>query len=271
MSETSDYSKSCLGQIPYGVLALDEQGTIRWANQALEQMIGLPKATLIGKSHETLEQPGHTGLFKGTGLMRLSSLDPENERWLDCTVIETSNPQAPGHTLKFFQDVTELVQLREENERLRQQVQELAITDELTGLANRRALNNSLNAQVTRSRRYNNPLSLVAVELVDTTRPANAIDNDTILATSRYLRDRLRWVDIIGRWDHNQFFIVLPETNSQDGSELLNKIVSEFPAVNAQGNAVLQLHFGLAEWQKGYDTRKLMQLAADAMPQTATA
>jgi diguanylate cyclase (GGDEF)-like protein len=186
---------------------------------------------------------------------------------LQCSQVQTNDTQAPGKTLKFFQDVTELMQLRQENERLRQQVEELTITDSLTGLANRRALTNSLNAQVTRSRRYQNPLSLVALELVDDSRPAAEIEPETILTASRFLRDRLRWVDVIGRWDHNQFFIILPETEEAHGLELLNNIVSEFPASNPDMATSLHLQFGLAEWQKGCDSRKLMQLAADAMQQ----
>ena len=60
---------------------------------------------------------------------------------------------------KFFEEVTEQVKLKQENSALQQQVEELTITDELTGLANPRALNRALSSQVTRSRRYNNPLS----------------------------------------------------------------------------------------------------------------
>ncbi|MCG8426943.1 MAG: diguanylate cyclase, partial [Chromatiales bacterium] len=244
-------------------LALDGEGRITWVNQALLQMIGLSTDNLTGKTDKTLD-PIYSGLFKGTGLMRLHAHDGQEERWLQCTEVTADDEQAPGKILKYFQDVTELTHLREENERLRQQVQELAITDELTGLSNRRALTNSLNAQVTRSRRYQNPLSLVALELVDSTRSPDQIDDDTILAASRYLRNRLRWVDIIGRWDHNQFFIILPETDETAGLELLNKIVAEFADDNDMTDN-LSLHFGLAQWQKGCDSRKLMELAANAI------
>jgi diguanylate cyclase (GGDEF)-like protein len=267
LSQTSEFASESLQHSPCGILALDDNRQISWVNPALEQLLGLPGTELIGKSQETLAHPTYTGLFGDPGLMQLIGDSPRDERWLQCSQVQTNDTQAPGKTLKFFQDVTELMQLRQENERLRQQVEELTITDSLTGLANRRALTNSLNAQVTRSRRYQNPLSLVALELVDDSRPAAEIEPETILTASRFLRDRLRWVDVIGRWDHNQFFIILPETEEAHGLELLNNIVSEFPASNPDMATSLHLQFGLAEWQKGCDSRKLMQLAADAMQQ----
>ena len=115
------------------------------------------------------------------------------------------------------------MKLKQEVNALHQQVEDLTITDELTGLANPRALNSALNSQVTRSRRYNNPLCLAVMELVDETDPEASLSDDAILATSRHLRDRLRWVDTIARWDHNHFVVILPETNAEHGSDLIGQ------------------------------------------------
>ncbi|MES9843534.1 MAG: diguanylate cyclase, partial [Candidatus Sedimenticola sp. 6PFRAG5] len=181
-------------------------------------------------------------------------------RYLYCTVADGED----GESIRYYQDVTEQTQLRGQNEQLQQQVQELAITDELTGLANPRALNRALNTQVTRSRRYGNPLSLIIAELSDNNAPQEQLPDSVILSVSRHLRYRLRWADTISRWDHNQFVIILPETGQQDCEKLLTKIRKGFSDIalpDEQVERSLVLQFGTTQWQKGDDSRKLMRKA----------
>ncbi len=263
MTHPSSNIYQCLQACPCGVLILDQTGKISWLNHALEAMLALKSDQLVGQSRERFPFTTHRGLFKSSGLMHLFGPGVEQERWLLCTVDEQNHLDPSIHTIKYFQDVTEQVQLSEENQRLKQQVEELAITDELTGLANRQALTRALNAQVARSRRYQNPLSLAVISLVDKAKD-KPLPNEAILAISRYLRDRLRWVDLIARWDQNQFITILPETTLQDCSELMDKVLAEFadlswPEQFEPGNLGLQL--GLAEWHKGQDARLLLKQA----------
>jgi diguanylate cyclase (GGDEF)-like protein len=162
---------------------------------------------------------------------------------------------------------SELELLREENRRLRQQVEELSITDKLTGMSNRRAVQRALETQVTRSRRYHNPLSIVVVE-VAIDGPNAEPEDEVILAVSRFLGERLRWVDMIARWEEHQFILVLPETSIDDGHRLLNKIRQGFgeSALSTQSSdSHIMLYVGLAEWQKGDDVRLLLQRAMEAL------
>jgi diguanylate cyclase (GGDEF)-like protein len=263
LTPNSEFFETSLMSSPCGLLCLDDSGRIQWLNKALEQMLELPAERLLGHTEQTLPYSTHLGLFKGSGLMHLVGPGLSRERWLQCTVPEQD---AASPVSKFFQDVTELVQLRSENQRLLQQVEELTITDELTGLANQRALNRALNTQVTRSRRYQNPLSLAIIELLDPSTPTVPLSDPAILATSRFLRDRLRWVDLLARWDHNHFVVILPETVAQDGIDLLADISKAFGQVSipeSDSHHPLTLCFGLAQWQKGDDARLLLDRAAE--------
>lgn len=258
MEMDKELCNQVLSQCPTGVLLLDGQRRISWLNPALEQLLGVEAAQLEGKNEAELQICGLAGLFKGSGLMHL--LRGGEECWLQCDTSDDGR-------LSYFQNVTELLQLRETNEQLRQQVRELAITDDLTGLANRQALLQALNAQVTRSRRYHNPLSLALVNL-EYDNSSEMIPDAVLLTVSRYLRDRLRWVDVIGRWDNNQFMIILPETSLEDSRELLEKIRQEFSGQQLPDGAEIEhfcLRVGLAEWQKGFDARKLLQQATAAL------
>ena len=263
MIQNSDFVATILHDSPCGILIIDESGRIQWLNPALEEMLELPAKRLLGHSAKSLPYATHMGLFKGNGLIHLVGPGLSQERWLQCTVY-AQEADAPVH--KFFQDVTKSVRLEQENQSLRQQVEELTITDELTGLANQRALNHALNTQVTRSRRYQNPLSLAIMELCDPSVPAAQLSDSTILATSRYLRDRLRWVDLLARWDQNHFVVILPETTAEDGFELLEDISRGFAQVSMpepDTQRRLILSFGLTQWQKGDDARLLLDRAAE--------
>ena len=261
MIEYSEFAEACLQNSPCGTLVLDDAGRIHWMNRALEEMLEISAERMQGKTTDNLPSATHQELFDGEGLLHLQGAGTAQERWLQCTVAKQGKL-----TCKFYLDVTESVQLRSVTDDLQQQVEELTITDELTGLANQRALNRALSTQVTRSRRYNNPLSLAVVELADDANPEPTFDDDIILGTSRYLRDRLRWVDLIARWDHNHFVVVLPETNAEDARSLVSGISEGFEqapisAESKQGQ--LRLRFGLAQWQKGNDSRLLMERAAE--------
>ena len=268
MATSDDFAHRCLQQVPCGVLQLDANGVIQGLNETLVQMLETAPEQLQGHTAETLPQPELRGLFKGAGLMHLVGPAMAQERWLQCSVI--AGPDSDGE-IKFFEDVTERVRLQQQVERLQAKVDELTITDQLTGLANQRAFNQSLANQVTRSRRYHNPLSLAVIELDDSDDPDTTLTDEVILATSRYLRDRLRWADLIARWDHNHFAVILPETAADDGVLLLEKMCRGFPEVSmpTPGNTPhrLVLRFGLSEWQKGQDSRLLMSQAADDLNQ----
>lgn len=263
MTQASSTTRQALQDAPCGVMFFNRDGCISWLNPALERMLGLTADQLVGQSREQFPFTSHRGLFKESGLMHLFGSGVEQERWLQCTAVTPPATDPDMYQVKFFQDITELVQLQEENQRLNQQVQELAITDELTGLANRQALTRALNSQVARSRRYQNPLTLAVIQLADRD-GAGAIPDEVILAVSRYLRDRLRWVDMIARWEESQFIIILPETSLQQGHDLMDKMLASFselalPAPHTTGSLALQ--FGLAEWRKGQDARLLMKQA----------
>ena len=261
MSENIELTDACLMQCPSGMLIQDDSGVIKQLNPALEKMLGISASKLLGHTRENISPPICRNLLDGEGVIHLSGPGLSRESWLRC-----SNPVKGdnGGLVRFFEDVTETTQLRQEKLYLSRQIEELTITDELTGLANQRALNQALGVQVTRSRRYQNPLSLAVIKIQDAADPDTEFSDEIILATSQCLRDRLRWADLIARWDHGHFFIILPETKAQDGIEMLGNIqewFSENLPSGASAGRQLTLRYGIAEWEKGNDPRALMERA----------
>lgn len=255
-SAMTHIDQTLLQELPIGLLLFDQDARIAWVNEGMHELLGLPDAELIGKSVSQLPQPTQALLSAEPRLYHV----PGSRRWLSREVRRGDD----GERLMIVLDVSAQEELAEENARLRQQVEDLKLTDELTGLPNKRAISQALDLHISRSRRYQNPLSVALVH-VDLQAMAGVLPLSTdpaALATSRFLRDRLRWVDQIARWEDNIFLLVLPETTLADAKGLLEKVAREQGSMvlpEACGDMRPKLTFGLACWKKGDDMRKLLR------------
>ncbi len=245
---------------PTGMLAIDEDIRIRWANPAFEEMLNLDRDEVVGKEKSTLPE-GLQALFDETDILHLS-LNGEGERWLYREVKQVADGANTPLRLHFYQDISSQVLAQRESDQLRRQVEDLTITDALTGMANRKATLQALAVQVTRSRRYDNLLTLGAMRLSHPDLPDVALPDASILALAHYLRERLRWADIIGRYEDELFLLLMPETSVEDASRLLQQIIDECQegALTDLGdNPLPQLAFGVAAWEKGNDPQRLIE------------
>ncbi|OQX32869.1 MAG: hypothetical protein B0D96_10075 [Candidatus Sedimenticola endophacoides] len=243
-----------LEQCPCGSLALDPSGTIFWVSATLLKLLDAAAEDLVGQPLERLPLKRPIDPTQEAGAVQ-NLCQPQ--AWLQWTLGETGD----ATTLLFFTDITEALELAQENERLSREVQALTITDALTGLANPRAIGHALGSQVTRTRRYHNPLSVVMIALEHQPPLPGPLPDDLVLATSRFLRNRLRWADVVGRWDHDLFIILLPETGEADSSTLMRSIEEGFLHLNlcdGEGNRGYRLRFGITMWRKGDDPRRLL-------------
>jgi len=114
--------------------------------------------------------------------------------------------------------------LRESNLRL----QELAATDPLTGLANRRTLMSTLEREFRRSQRNGAPLSLLMVD-IDHFKQVNDRyghqQGDEVLATmAGILRRHLRPYDLAARFGGEEFCLILPETVLDEAAKVGERI-----------------------------------------------
>jgi len=106
--------------------------------------------------------------------------------------------------------------------------QQMSLTDPLTGLPNRRYLQDRLFEEVERSKRYNTPLSFM---IIDVDRFKSYNDNyghtnaDRVLVkTAQLLRGSLRAIDMSARFAGDEFCIVLPETELGDAARIAERL-----------------------------------------------
>ncbi|MCB1316406.1 MAG: diguanylate cyclase [Leptospiraceae bacterium] len=93
---------------------------------------------------------------------------------------------------------------------------ELATTDPLTGLANRRTFFTELEAEMERSRRYATPISLLMLDLdhfkLINDRFGHLAGDEVLCEVARIMRERTRKTDVVARTGGEEFMILLPES-----------------------------------------------------------
>lgn len=120
--------------------------------------------------------------------------------------------------------------------------QQMSLTDPLTGLPNRRYLQDRLFEEVERSKRYNTPLSFMIID-VDRFKNYNDVYGHTnadrvLIKTAQLLRSSLRAIDLSARFAGDEFCIVLPETEMGDAAQIaerLRRSISETECLTEQG------------------------------------
>ena len=104
----------------------------------------------------------------------------------------------------------------------------LAETDSLTGLYNRRKIEELLQKEIDRSRRYGSPLSLVFLD-IDNFKELNdtyghAKGDEVLSKVACIIKNEVRATDFVGRYGGEEFLIILPHTQPQQALSLAHRI-----------------------------------------------
>lgn len=262
---------------PLGVLVLGDKGQILSVNKALEDLLGLAAKRLVGQANTPaidLTPEERTCLFappvEPQRNLLLPATDARPARWLKCWRESLGEANWQVH---FYSDITEQQQLKRDCERLTEELALHAVRDPATALPNRRALLQGLDPHVSRSRRYENPLSVVLLKIVDLqqldTQHGAGSGEQAVIALSQVLKDQLRWVDMAGRMDVDEFLVILPETPEPAALDLTSKLRARIAALQVAGSdgraMALKVSCNAVGWNKGDDVNKLLRRAYEGL------
>lgn len=159
------------------------------------------------------------------------------------------------------------------------EIQELVITDKLTGLYNRQYLSTILEDEVNRSQRGKNPLTVMMLD-VDDFKNINDLYGHTygdriLSCLGRVLRDSVRKSDRPFRYGGEEFLVVLPDTDSSVAWIVAERIRKAFerehfsvkPKDGIQKTFSLTLSIGVAGYVQGVSVSALIKRADEAMYQ----
>ena len=152
------------------------------------------------------------------------------------------------------------------------QFQLLSITDPLTGLLNRRYLEARLTEELSRSKRYNYPLSFMMIDIDDfkfyNDRNGHQAGDRALEITAQCLRAALRKVDVASRYGGEEFSILLPQTTLQEAGVIADRIrrkliETNFPHGSSQPLGTATVSIGLSSFSAQLDSAEAIVRAAD--------
>ena len=130
--------------------------------------------------------------------------------------------------LQLAVKVSEAIKLSLSNLKLREKLREEAIHDPLTGLFNRRYLEETLPRELHRARRRNSPLCVAMLDLDDfklfNDRFGHDAGDSLLRELGRVLREKLRKSDISCRYGGEEFVVVLPDSSLADAEQRMQQL-----------------------------------------------
>jgi two-component system cell cycle response regulator len=134
-------------------------------------------------------------------------------------------------------------------------LEELAFTDALSGIPNRRFIDRQLEALISSARRHGRPLALALID-IDRFKPVNdthghAVGDAVITEVAGRLASRLRAEDHLGRFGGEEFLVLLPDTVAEAAAavaEDLRRSVDATPVETSAGPLDVSVSVGWASW-----------------------
>lgn len=173
----------------------------------------------------------------GLQAMAISQLD--GERRLPLTATDMRPLPLLKETIRHQRSIAlacrllqaEVMSLRAERDALAialQHMQTLSLTDELTGLPNRRAFGQRLEQEFSRSQRLGQPLTIVLLDIDNfkgvNDRHGHYVGDGILRCYAQSMARGLRQHDLLARYGGEEFVLLLPDTRLVDARNALDKL-----------------------------------------------
>jgi len=284
-----EFLQAVLGTAGTLVCVLDPEGRFVQFNKACESLTGWQTQDVLGQPFwQVVVPPDERGMVteafdrlkRGQFPMEMENhwitrdgrrrliewrntgmLGPEGEvRFIVATGVDATERRAAQRAL---------AQQARQLEELSQRLAQLATTDELTGLANRRVLGTRLAYEVERARRLGSELSLIVVD-VDRFKTVNDMfghdaGDETLRRVAQVLQRGARRHDLVARPGGEEFAVMCPDTGRQ-GAEALAERLREALEMESWPARSVTASFGVATAAGGAaDAGRLRREADRAM------
>ena len=151
--------------------------------------------------------------------------------------------------------------------------EQLALTDSLTGLNNRRKFIQDANTEIARARRFEHPMSLMIIDIDDfkiiNDTYGHLVGDQVLVEVANRLKVNLRNIDLLARYGGDEFIIILVEADKDYAASIAERLyqtITNTPIETTKGKIDIAISIGISAFKqlKAGEINPL-QIADDAL------
>lgn len=277
----ADLLRTIIDATPVGVCITDERGIFEQVNPANERFYGYPADELLGRPFTLVVPAEHRAeladlhdRFLREGAEIRGEWEVERRDGSRATILADAcrivGPDGRPRKVTFVLDITERTRMEAELAEANARLEQLAMYDELTGLANRRRSLEVLRDAVVFVARYGGELSVAVFDLDHFKRVndswGHAMGDEVLTGVADALRARVRATDTPGRLGGEEFVLVLPGTSPDDAVRLVSELQGRVRGtVTLPDGAGVTFSAGVVDWAAGEAADDVLRRADRAM------
>ena len=290
----SRLQQAALESASEGIVITDAAGRIEWANHAFTTLTGYELKEVLGLNPRILK----SGMMDRDFYRALWSTILDGEKWsgelwnlrkdgnVYCEEMHIAPVRALDETISNFvavkHDITERKQAEQEAERAKEglvllnkelreaneHILKISQTDSLTGLANRRTIDERMRHELARADRLGCGFSVILGDL-DHFKSINdefghLVGDRVLVAAAGVLADQARPYDLPARFGGEEFLLLLPESSLEDAITIAQRIRAAISRVAVpEVTRQITISLGISTWGHG-DTLGALVGRADA-------
>ena len=148
-------------------------------------------------------------------------------------------------------------------ETINNELREQSIRDGLTGLYNRRKLDEVFGEVCMKADRYESDFSVIMIDLdhfkLINDNYGHHIGDSVLREFSRILENNIREVDVCGRWGGEEFFVICQETDIDAAAGFASRLRESVEKMKFINDLHITASFGVASWNDYSDQDSLLK------------
>lgn len=148
---------------------------------------------------------------------------------------------------------------------LNEKIKEMNTIDQISGLFNRRYLEHILDLEISRFKRYNTPLSMILIEMLDfkeiVHEHGRRIGDRLITSFGNLLKEKIRKTDFAGRYEGEDFLIILTNTPYEGAVVFMDRLKNLITSTVFAGKFNININIVAVECNKLDDVDSLIDRA----------